>query len=380
MKDVQEFQKLFKLTFPVEGHSDYYINTLMKSPFYAGLGKKVKEFEEFEEFVESQGIFQHAKSYKLDYAMEKLIDYIKGTEAYSYLLSHDFGKEKLRTKDELRNNDGNYLVSIDFKSANYSALKSYDYTNELFDSWEALCKALDIHPCLAGSKSFRQYVFGNTNPGRLQTTQHKKIVKIVDKLIEDHGFEEGDFVFISHDEFIVRLLPSHDLAVNRVNLLNSAIGNIIRNEDINMPTHYKIFQNEGIGGAGMCVQTQYEIKGNSLVEKYKTLFKVPGNKFFKYFKKHILNEPLDKRDLMFMSDGEIAVWAEDDDSVAETITPEGELSIQEIEKSYPYFIKKLKEEIPSLSESQIRRVINVSIDMCPHCFNDDRGCHCWNDD
>jgi len=379
MKNVQEFQKLLKLTFPIEENSDYYIKTLMKSPFYAGLGKKVKEFEEFENFVEEQGLFESVKSYKLDFALPKLVEFLKSTVAYSLLNAENFGSSKFRTKDELRNNDNTYLVSIDFSSANFNALKSYDTLGEMPSSWEELCESLGIHKFLASSKSFRQYIFGNTNPGRLQTTQHRNVIKIVDRLIEDHGFEEKDFVFISHDEMIVRLSSDHKLAVNRVMLLTSAIGNIISFDGINMPTHYKIFKNNGIG-AGMCVQTQYEIKMGGLSEKHKTLFKVPGNKFFKYFKKYILSEPLDKRDLMFMSDGEIAVWAEDEDSISETIIPEGEMSMDEIMNEYPYLVKRLKEGVPGVNESQIRKMINIFLDTCSSCHNAESGCHCWNDE
>ena len=180
----------------------------------------------------------------------------------------------------------------------------------------------------------------------------------VDKLIENHGFEEDDFVFISHDEFIVRLRPDHVLAVNRINLLLSAVGFIIKDESIDMLTHYKVFKNEGIG-AGMCIQTIYNVKMGGLSENHKTLFKVPGSKFYKYFKTHILNEPIDKRDLMFMNVGEIAVWSVDDDSVAERISPDGELSYEEAESEYPIFIESLKKNVPGLNESQLRKIINV---------------------
>lgn len=378
MKNVQEFQKLLKLTFPIEENSDYYIKTLMKSPFYAGLGKKVKEFEEFENFVEEQGLFESVKSYKLDFALPKLVEFLKSTVAYSLLNAENFGSSKFRTKDELRNNDNTYLVSIDFSSANFNALKSYDNLGEMPSSWEELCESLGIHKFLASSKSFRQYVFGNTNPGRLQTTQHRNVIKIVDRLIEDHGFEEKDFVFISHDEMIVRLSSDHKLAVNRVMLLTSAIGNIVSFEGINMPTHYKIFKNNGIG-AGMCVQTQYEIKMGGLSEKYKTLFKVPGNKFFKYFKKYILEEPLDKRDLMFKVDNDVCVWDENEDSIIETVVPEGEISFDEAKKEYPYFIEEINKNIPGLSDSQIRKIVNITINLCSYCKNSDTKCNCWKD-
>jgi hypothetical protein len=376
MKDIKEFQKLFKVNFPVEENHQYYIDTMMRSSFYAGLGNVVKEFEQYERDVEELG-YKSAKSYKLDYALPRLKDYLLNTGAYKVLMDWEL-PDRSRTKDELRLNDNTYLISIDFKAANYNSLKKFDSLNALGDSWEGLCNDLDIHPTLSKSKSFRQYVFGNTSPKRLQIVQHSNIVKIVDGLIEDYDFEEDDFVFISHDELIVRLRPDHKIAVNRIHILLSAVGMIIKNESIDMPTHYKVFKNEAIG-AGMCIQTEYNVKMGGLSEKYHTLFKVPGNKFFKYFKTHILKEPIDKRDLLFMNDGEIAVWSKEDDSVVEMLIPEGEMSMEELESRYPYLIEKMRKEISSMNESQIRKAINVFLDTCQSCYNAENGCQCWSD-
>lgn len=376
MKDLAEFEKIFKVTFPVEEHYKYYIDTLAKSPFYAGLPNLVKEFEQYERDVEELG-YESAKSYKLDYALPRLIDYILGTEAYVNLMSSDLGIDsKLRTKDELINNDEKLLISIDFRSANYSSLKKFDSFGSLGDSWEGLCRDLDIHPTLSKSKSFRQYVFGNINPKKLQKVQHTSILKIVDSLISNYGFSEDDFVFISHDEFIIKME-----SVNDVNMLMSQVGIIIGQEEINMPTHYKIFINHSIGHKGMCVQSIFEIKGGNYCLKYDTLFKVPGHKFFKYFKQRILNEPIDKRDLMFMSDGEVAVWAENEDSIAETIIPDGEMSMDYIMEYYPYLVQKMKEGVPGINDSQIRKLINIFLSTCQSCHNADYSeCYCWRDE
>lgn len=385
MKDIVEFEKLFKVTFPVLEHHQYYIDTLAKNAFYAGLPNVVKEYEQFERDVVSLG-YSSVKSYKLDYALPKLKNYLLGSEAYNNLMSWDI-PDKLRTKDELRHHDDKMLMSIDFKSANYSALRTFDSAGELGTDWDDLCSILDIHPTLAKSKSFRQYVFGNTNPKRLQRRQHSNIIKIVDALIKDYGFVDSDFVFISHDEIIVKVVREiHEskgfvqgVGVNIVHVVNTAIGEIIQREGIGMPTHYKLFINHAIG-KGMCVQSIHEIKGTSFVLKYDTLFKVPGNKFFKYFKKRILHEPLDRRDLMFTNDGEVAVWAEEEDSIVERITPEGEMSMEEINSSYPYLVQKLREGVPGVNDSQIRKMINVFMDVCPACHNAESGCHCWNDE
>ncbi len=374
MKDISEFEKLFKVNFPIIEHHQYYINTLMRSPFYAGLGKLIEEYELYEIFAEEEG-YKSAKSYKLDYALPKLKEYLLGTEAYEKMMSNDFGNLKLRTKDNLRNNDNMYLLSLDFTAANYNSLKTYDSKKELYTSWEELCISLDIHPTLSKSKSFRQYVFGNTNPKRLQKTQHKNIVAIVDKLIENNThINEEDFVFISHDEFIFRVQPDikKGFSVNsRINWILMELPIVCKELGIKMPTHYKVFKNEPIG-AGMCIQTIYNPFGSvldkSLTEKHKVLFKVPGNKFFKYFKTHILEEEFDKRDLMFMSDGEIAVWSTEDDSISEVIIPEGELSYDEIEKEYPVLLNKLKSEVVGLNKSQLRKIVNVALVLSDELF------------
>lgn len=312
MKDIKEFEKLFKINIPVYEHADYYLDTLKKSSFFAGIRNAVSEFEQYEEEILELG-YKSAKSYKLDYALPKIKEYISKTYAYEKVNSFEFSNEDLKTKDELRKNDGAYLMSVDFKAANYSVVKSFDEDNELFSSWEELCVKMDIHKTLSKSKSFRQYVFGNLNPKRLQKIQKYYTNKIVNCLIDEGCLKEEDFVFVSHDEFIVKLSSDQNLAINRIYLINSEVGKIISRENINIPTHHKVIKNDGIG-SGMYIQTQYKIKEGAFSESHRVLFKVPGNKFFKYFKKFIINEPLDKRDLMFISDGEIAIWNEDEDS------------------------------------------------------------------
>jgi len=366
MKDIEEFQKIFKVNFPVTEHYQYYLDTMMKSEFYAGVGVLVKEYEQYERDVEELG-YKSARSYKLDYALPRLKEFILASEPFKNMMEWEM-PDKPRTKDTLKNNDDTYLISIDFKSANYSALKTFDSFGVLGDSWEGFCMSMDVHPTLSKSKSFRQFVFGNTNPKRLQRRQHVNITKIVDRLIEGHDFEEDDFVFISHDEFIVRLRPDHALAVGRVSILLTAVGNIIENESIDMPTHYKVLKNSSIvkGGKPLKqarIQTHYQVKMGGLSEKYDTLYSVPGDKFFKYFKEYILKEPFDKRDLMFMSNGDIAVWAEGEDSIAEMIFPDGELSYAELEEQYPDLIKKLHKEVDGLNDPQVRKIANIALEF-----------------
>lgn len=223
MKDISEFEKLFKVSFPVREHHKYYIDTLMKSPFYASLGVLINEFEQYEIDVEELG-YKSSKSYKLDYALPKIKDYII-----------------------------------------------------------------------------------NTSPKRLTKIQHNNIIIIIDKLIEEYKFEENDFVFISHDEFIVRLKPDHVLAINRIHILLSTVGNIIKNEGINMSTHYNVFKLESLE-KNKYIKTHYNVKMGGLSENYISLVGIPGNEFFMYFKKYILKEEIDERDLYFIVDKKLAKW------------------------------------------------------------------------
>ncbi len=135
MKDLSEFQKLFKLNFPVAENHQYYIDTLMRSPFYAGLGLVVKEFEQYEKDIEEDTTYKSTRSYKLDYALPKLKNFLINSEPYKNMMEWNF-KEKLRTRDEMRKNDDAYLISIDFVSANYNALKTFDSFGVMGDSWE----------------------------------------------------------------------------------------------------------------------------------------------------------------------------------------------------------------------------------------------------
>jgi hypothetical protein len=88
--------------------------------------------------------------------------------------------------------------------------------------------------------------------------------------------------------------------------------------------------------------------------------------------------PLTKRDLYFWNDGELATWKEDEDAIGSSVVPEGELTIDEVKSEYGNFYNKLKSEVPNISDSQIRKIINVTLSMCSSCHNEDsEKCHCW---
>ena len=394
IEDVKEFEKLFKVSIPVVEEIDYYINTLKKSMEYIFIDDKLAAFAELEAFAKDNG-YKGAKDYKMSYALPKMKKYILGTIAYDKLQNFDYSKENFRTKDQVKNNEGHFLLSIDFSAANFNAIKSFDekFPSEFNGSWEELCEHLDIHPTLGKSKSFRQIVFGNTNPKRLQKVQHLKIMELINIFLEDKEFitEEDDIVFISHDEFIIRI-PGSELTGG--NFVEGVVYKLKQlSKHINMPIHTTTFKLDKIG-KDMFLKTVYHpsfsyintsVPGGGsgpkfLSEGHKTLFGVPGNKFYKYFKTHVLGEDVEERDLYFVSYGEMAIWKEDEDSIDSTFIPDGEMTLEEVEKDYPYYLKKLKDEVPGLNDAQRRKIINLFMSTCNHCHETELPCHCWNDD
>lgn len=374
IKDVEEFSKIFKINIPIKEYFDYYIRTLSKSQEFMNINELVNAFSDLEKYAKSLG-YSGAKSYKLDFALPTLVNYIKQTEAYKNVQEYTF---KSVTKDMIKKNgeEDCIYISFDISKANYSTIKQFDEYNELMGSWEELCNHFDIHPTLIKSKSFRQIVFGNLNPNRLQKFQHFNIMNALN-LLKLRGVSEDNIAFISHDELVLKFKendPNEAWIMNQY--LSNDIIDILSKEMNDFPVKRTVYKLKRLGKE---MYVKYVLNRNLELD-YKTLHAVPGNKFYKYFKTQILEEQVEDMDLKFYNDGEIAKWAENEDSIAETIAPEGEMSMSEIENLYPYFVKKLKEGLPSLNDAQIRKIINISLSVCTHCYNDNHKCKCWRDE
>lgn len=307
IKDIDEFCRLYKINIPIKEEFDYYIRVLLRSSEYnsTDLEKKINDFVQLENLAELNN-FPSVSKLKM-HCLDTVAEYIKATSAYAALLEKELPKKALNTKDWTSGvADHELLMSIDFKSANYSVLKTFDSVGELKGSWRELCESLLIPEALIESKSFRQIVFGNTAPKRYQCFQHNHIMTIVDELKNSYSVLEENLLFISHDEIVVKI--SSDLnVVDEVLRIKSEIEKIILDNNINMPIHHRVFNLEKIG-KNKYVKNHFDILDGALSFKYQSLLGIPGNKFFMYFKKHILKEPIEKRDLYFMNDGELASW------------------------------------------------------------------------
>jgi len=189
IKDIKEFEKLFSINIPVYEPFDYYIKTLSNSREFYNLKHYVYEFYYLESCIQSLG-YKSITNYKLDFAMNSLLKKIKESRAYNRLESFDYSKFILISKDELKNNLETSLISFDLKHANFYITKAFQIDSDEYDkhaadppeycisqSWQHLCDDLEINRSLSLSKSFRQLVFGNLNPKRIQKTQHVVMVR-----------------------------------------------------------------------------------------------------------------------------------------------------------------------------------------------------------
>ncbi len=391
IKDVEEFTKLFKINIPVTEEFGYYINTLKKSREYSAIDMLVDDFIGFEEWVVENG-HSGVHSYKMK-TLDLIKDYILGTTAYALLQEKSMPGTKFEKRDWLnQNTEGEMLLSLDFKSANYSVLKTFDdiKKNELKESWEKLCDSLGVHKMLASSKSFRQLVFGNTNPKRLQVFQQESIMKVV-KHLKDLGYNDDIFVFISHDEIILKVFNASDVLrlINDVELFSKTSNKMVLRSTLF--SLKKLRKNTFI-------KTKYYIQKGiiddeskeqwtqppSFQQVYKTLHGVPGNKFYMFFKEYILGEALEDRDLLYYSDDELCKWVVEEKRNKIVLPhyekPKHVISIEQAKNDYSYVWNEITKLLPHMSNEEKRRVVEVISNSCQQCFSAPYGCRCWKDE
>lgn len=63
---------------------------------------------------------------------------------------------------------------------------------------------------------------------------------------------------------------------------------------------------------GYCVVENAGVEGDELRPTHTSLFKVPGSLFYPYFRRHVLKEPLQEKDLHYRAEGHLARWVFDE--------------------------------------------------------------------
>ena len=127
---------------------------------------------------------------------QKVIDKIKYGDTYNTLINTP-NPAKDFVKKDFDMEEGDY-ISIDMVKANWEVFSKFG--NNLY-TWYDFLKALNIHDFLTYSKRFRQQIFGNLSPKRIQNLQKLIITDCVKLLNEIHNI---DIRMISEDEIIVK--------------------------------------------------------------------------------------------------------------------------------------------------------------------------------
>lgn len=289
IKDIKGFYKLFKINIPVYEEFDYYINLLKQSSEFTNLDEQISVFIDLEQFVQKHS--RTVASQKLDHDLPKIIQFIKQTSAYANLLEANIPDVEYLTKSYIKD-QYDCLFSVDIKKANYNIIKILDSKNELFDSWDILCNNLGIHRAFAISKSFRQVVFGKLCPRRISKFIHASIMNFSFNLLSRYAL---NIVSITSDECIWDVSSDPNM-----------VSTILKHmKDFQLPMRGSLFKIHKID-RNCFVKTFLDM---NYKPKYKALFCVPGNKFYRYFKPFILDDnDLEERDLLFIHEGELAKW------------------------------------------------------------------------
>jgi hypothetical protein len=309
IKDVSEFCKLFRVRIPLEEEFDYYTSVLTQSAEFNYLPSLISEFAEFENSLEGGSVSSHKMG-----VLSQIKTRLTSVEAFHHFKDFKPGPSGI-LKNESEKHQGSFLVPVDMVEANYSMFRAFDQRGELPPTWEEFCNDQKVPGILARSNSFRQLVFGTVDPRKLLAMQQFMMEQIF-FAIRTNGIPVHHLLNFSGDELLFGLgltveesIPDFLLIEDIVDRINSGpwpdiipdtFGGKIK---IRLGVHKLTTLNKGT-----FVKEMYKADGSTFKPLYKTLVGVPGNQYYLYFKKHILNAKVEDRDLYFYSEQKLAKW------------------------------------------------------------------------
>lgn len=103
------------------------------------------------------------------------------------------------------------MISIDIKSANFNALRSFDSDAVLgCSTYEELAKKFTEYEYVASNKQIRQVIFGKTCPEKLQKIQKSTLDMILDNILLE--YPEFKISVVGSDELIVYEYGGYSIA------------------------------------------------------------------------------------------------------------------------------------------------------------------------
>lgn len=286
--DYKGLEKTFGIKIPIYEHVDYYIETLKKSAQYKDIDNHINLFKDYEQGLQS--VDYSVKNHKIDSIKNIIshlsnIGYIDKLNNWQTEIPSNYKYESIGFVPK----EDNMYVSVDIKEANWTVSKyllGYGLPN-----WEQFLSDLGYHNALAKSKTFRQYVLGNTNPKKISSMLKYITIKHIEMFPVDI---RAKIVMVSEDEIIFKIDNADEVKeILNLNWLISVKEKIFK---VNFFKNYNDY---------VRIDTIYD-NSNSIL--YRTLKNINGNRFFLHFKTLILNEELDDRDLLFLNDQHIAKW------------------------------------------------------------------------
>lgn len=172
-----------------------------------------KQYDEFLSFINTS--FNTEEEFFSYYAelQQKIIDYIKQTEAYAKLSELD---SKLliphipqkQTDIYTENNIGKKLLSLDMRHANFSAMVTFGivYNADFFHkcNYKAFVETFSPYKYFAESKHMREVIFGNCNPKRIIAFEKFLMGNLAEQLINAGIITQENIVSFCGDEIILQ--------------------------------------------------------------------------------------------------------------------------------------------------------------------------------
>ncbi len=278
----KELEKLYpEFKIPVQTHAEYYINSLIFGDYVS-----IKPLEDMVLFeknsTEELGSLKHKK-------LAEVIDFFKTNGFVELLNSFEVPKHDYTCLSFSNYKDGKYYVSIDLSSANWQAFQLVTGIIEDYKSYVE--RNFNFPEILSNSKSFRQFILGNTNPKKLSKISEYLMSKIYSNLSLELRTK---VVGKNSDELIFEF---------------DSFPRVFFNELFSFAnTKTKIFKFFLVNNYSETIKVAHYVDKDFNFEENVKLKEVPGNRFFIHYKSIVLEEPIEERDLLFENDKKLAKW------------------------------------------------------------------------
>lgn len=285
-----ELVKLYpQIKIPTFEYADYYISVLLEGNIInADIFADLKVFNENIIGKESETINEY--KYKI---FQKVFKYfVENCNLSNIDMGNELFCNRYLEQKFSNYNPDNFYVSIDLREANFQSYK-IAFPTELNkeESWvDFLVNKFNVHPLIAKSKSYRQFILGNLNPKRANNICKYMMEKIsveIEKHTDNIVCKKSDEIILEFKEF-----PNLNDIQSQLKLFKTK------------QTIFKIKEVKSFDEI-ISIKEIFSTEGN--IEK-KELINIPLNRFFIHLKENIIHKPINEFDLTFTVDKRKAKW------------------------------------------------------------------------